>query len=338
MVDGKHAAFIIVNGYGEACELWNEILADCDRVGSVTRFVMAPVEDRITWFFTRRKIQKLTGGIFTPLLIKRFPLYDIISKVVDDYEQVYVLFLNCSFSACQIPLKVLEAYKKMWKNLKYVLLYADGTTMPSTIYVNFLRGQTGLFDRMYTFDAKDAKNLGMQYCNTYYSKCLDETGIQIQNDLYFCGVADESRHDAISSVFSDCKKNGVSLDADIKVQYGNINDFSGARSLTHFLPYKENIRRMLHARCILDIVKPGHTGLSLRIFEAVNYNRKLLTNNKSILNFPYYDSRYMQYFERIEDIDWAWVKEDVDVDYHYKNDFSPLNLLADIQACLNSEE
>ena len=70
-----------------------------------------------------------------------------------------------------------------------------------------------------------------------------------------------------------------------------------------------------------------HTGLSLRPYEAVCYNRKLLTNNKSILDFPYYDSRYMQYFETVEEIDWDWVKEDIPVDYGYDCKFSPMRLL-----------
>ena len=56
--------------------------------------------------------------------------------------------------------------------------------------------------------------------------------------------------------------------------------------------------------------------------EAVIYNKRLITKNEEIKELPYYDSRYMQYFEKIEDIDWEWLRTDEKVDYHYKGDFS----------------
>ena len=34
--------------------------------------------------------------------------------------------------------------------------------------------------------------------------------------------------------------------------------------------------------------------------------------------------------EKVEDIDWNWVKEDIEVDYHYNGEFSPLRLMEDI--------
>ena len=104
------------------------------------------------------------------------------------------------------------------------------------------------------------------------------------------------------------------------------------------IPYSEALRRTLEAKCILDVVRPNQTGMTLRYYEAVTYNRKLLTNNPSLFSFPYYDERFMQYFEKVEDIDWDWVKEDIEVDYHYNGEFSPLRLMEDIiKACEEQE-
>ena len=74
----------------------------------------------------------------------------------------------------------------------------------------------------------------------------------------------------------------------------------------------------------------GQVALTLRPYEAVVYNKKLLTNNKTILSFKYYNPRYMHYFEKIEDIDWNWVARKEKVNYEYEGDFSPIYLLQDI--------
>ena len=69
-------------------------------------------------------------------------------------------------------------------------------------------------------------------------------------------------------------------------------------------------------------------GPSLRYFEAVCYNKKLLTNNPCVVDLPYYDPRYIQVFNNPSDIDIDWLREDCTVDYGYKGDFSP-NILID---------
>lgn len=81
--------------------------------------------------------------------------------------------------------------------------------------------------------------------------------------------------------------------------------------------------RAVHDNCILEIVRKNFIGFTQRYYEAVIFNKKLLTNNKEITELAYYDERYMQYFEKIEDIDWEWVRREVEVDYHYQGDFSP---------------
>jgi hypothetical protein len=95
--------------------------------------------------------------------------------------------------------------------------------------------------------------------------------------------------------------------------------------------YNDVLTKELEAKCILDIVQEGQIALSLRPYEAVCYNRKLLTNNRTILKFPFYNPQYMQFFEKVNDIDWNWVKEDIAVDYHYNGEFSPIRLLEDIK-------
>ena len=59
----------------------------------------------------------------------------------------------------------------------------------------------------------------------------------------------------------------------------------------------------LESDVLLDITDGGQTALTLRPYEAIVYNKRLLTNNQSILDFEFYDPRYMRYFTEITDED-----------------------------------
>ena len=62
------------------------------------------------------------------------------------------------------------------------------------------------------------------------------------------------------------------------------------------MPYAEELQMAYNTECIVEIVKEGQTGVSLRTCEAIAFYKKLLTNNQSLLQMPFYDKRYMQVF------------------------------------------
>lgn len=41
------------------------------------------------------------------------------------------------------------------------------------------------------------------------------------------------------------------------------------------------------------------------------------------MDFEFYNTKYMQYFEKVDDIDWDWVKREEKINYEYNGDFSP---------------
>lgn len=59
------------------------------------------------------------------------------------------------------------------------------------------------------------------------------------------------------------------------------------------IPYEENIRRTLSSNIIVDITKENQSGWTLRILEALFFNKKLITNNINILGSEIYsESRF----------------------------------------------
>lgn len=181
------------------------------------------------------------------------------------------------------------------------------------------------FDLICTFDRKNAEEKGFLHIDSMYSK-LDNTDHDITFDLCFVG-SDKGRYPIVKEIFDTCKRKELKpivylLQIDHEQE---IDDPSFV--INQSIDYAEVVCLDKKSNCILDVVLGEQNGLSLRAYEAVAYNKKLLTNNKSIFQFAFYDSRYMRYFEKIEDIDWQFVMQRDDVDYKYKGEYSPIAFL-----------
>lgn len=292
--------------------------------------------DKLTEFLARRKITKLTFGALSGFLQGRYQLGHLLEKMAGQYDHVIVLFLNFNFASVRYPAEVLQGYRKRWPNIRYVLCYLDLIEYGCSRYANYLR-ERSVFDAVYTFDQTDAQKYNLIFWRTPYSSISELQCVQPKKDVYFTGTSG-GRCTSLHAIFQYGVKHGADIEMDLLLTSpDDVTDFSQSTAkyrlhpYSDIVPYRAVLEKTLEARCILDVVRPNQMGLSLRAYEAVVYNRKLLTNNPSILTFPFYDPRYMRCFETVEDIDWDWVKEDIPVDYHYNGEFSPINLLRDAE-------
>ena len=109
------------------------------------------------------------------------------------------------------------------------------------------------------------------------------------------------------------------------------NEIDYYTSKKGLIPYEDVLSSISNTNTILEIVQGNQSGPTLRYFESVSYNKKLLTNNENVTRFPYYDERYMRIFKKPEDIDYKWVKDKEYIDYHYNGDFSPIYMINRIE-------
>nr|GFC92954.1 hypothetical protein [Tanacetum cinerariifolium] len=69
----------------------------------------------------------------------------------------------------------------------------------------------------------------------------------------------------------------------------------GASPLLTFFRERMNIDEtadyVRRSEILIDIVRPGHAGLSFRFFEALLYRKKMITNNASVAAYDFYDPR-----------------------------------------------
>ena len=193
------------------------------------------------------------------------------------------------------------------------------------------------WDAIYTFDPEDARTQNYRELGCcYYSmrdpaELLQKYPCETMNDVYFTGGLKGARDEMILSMFK--KLDDAGLKADFHLMYWGKKRLQKKlyadkiHYFTDWMSYENVLAGVLRSKVIIEILQEGQNGPSLRYYEAVCYNKKLLSNNPHIVNFPYYDPCYMKHFSSLDDIDLEWIAEDTKVDYHYKGDFSPIHLL-----------
>ena len=279
-----------------------------------------------------KKFQRITLGLSNLFYLKLFLTYyklpKLVRKLNREYDHVSILF---NASALRRPAYPLWFFKQLKKTASLNLFYVDvHDHLNVCCEANDLLEQ-GVFDKAFTVEAEDAKKYNMILRGTPYSKLSIEEPTRLDKQLYFCG-RESGRAYILYTIWRSAKEHEIRLEYDLSRADQFMNFFEGdsnVRLIDH-LPYQEVLKRVLSSVCILDITKSDQSALTLRPYEAVVYNKKLLTNNRNIKQFKYYDERYMRYFETAEDIDWGWVREDIYVDYSYEGDFSPVYLLDEL--------
>ena len=55
------------------------------------------------------------------------------------------------------------------------------------------------------------------------------------------------------------------------------------------MEYDEVLDIVEQSLCIIDVPKPNQSGLTLRVLEAIFYNKKLITTNKNVVEEEFYN-------------------------------------------------
>lgn len=261
------------------------------------------------------------------------------------YEQIA---LNVPQDKCCII--VVDAALKMLKPEQLNKLFGQKNVRGVLVLVNSMDAQSIAileikklipkvkWDDIYTFDPNDAKkyhfkNLGCCYYSMHLPESILEQYKNAQkSEIYFTGTIKGGREKLILSVFEKLDHAGITCNFNIMITGTRRLKMNPYNDIIHYysggwLPYEEVLADVFNSNVILEVMQEGQSGPSLRYYEAVCYNKRLLTNNPNIQAFPYYDGRYMKIFKDAEDIDLQWIKEEQKVDYGYRGDFSPRNML-----------
>lgn len=153
-----------------------------------------------------------------------------------------------------------------------------------------------LFENFLIFDEEDFINYRHKYSNL--QKCenffFDHDNNAPNNEnsatIYYVGTYIRDRVDDLVMIVKELEKYPVNFDINLRYhpQTKPINE-NNIKFFRDNLDFKTNINRLKNAKVLLDFKVKDHNGLSLRFFEALKYEKKIITNNMSVLNYNFYD-------------------------------------------------
>ena len=231
-------------------------------------------------------------------------------------------------SISKLTVKYLEKFKKRHNNVKLYALVTD-SMHASSPHMNLVREKlfSDVWDRVLTYDKYDAEEYDFTWFGyTYYSSFAFIDSDPIESDVYYVGYDKGGRENLVKNVFRHLQNNQCNSRFDVVASSTSVKD-SDFLYLAEKISYPQVVSRVKSSNCILELLQENQEAQSIRYFEAVVYNKKLLTNNRHLQELPFYDARYMKYFKSVADIDIEWVRKKEIIDYQYDGSFSPLKII-----------
>lgn len=163
-----------------------------------------------------------------------------------------------------------------------------------------------LFKKFYVFDKEDLSPQNKTYSATnFYFDCYDTLFKNSQPiyDVFFIGSYDE-RIEKLIPICELLYKKGYKLNIFLFCSHKEVLDkYPFIKYSNKPFSYYENLQMVAQARCIIDLDHDSvHTGLSFRTFEAIGYNKKLITTNAIVKDYDFYDPQNIFHFEQINDL------------------------------------
>ncbi|MGE6384236.1 hypothetical protein ACQKEN_00950 [Pseudomonas sp. NPDC078416] len=151
--------------------------------------------------------------------------------------------------------------------------------------------QLATFDKVYTFDGADAREYQLRKLYNYIYE--EHADFKTTSDFKaFVVMGGKHRVDVLGRVAQAFEQLGYSSTCKFLVQSKPV---PGASPLLTFFRQRmgidETAEYVRRSEILIDIVRPGHAGLSFRFFEALLYRKKMITNNASVADYDFYDPR-----------------------------------------------
>ncbi|NHF59094.1 hypothetical protein FK220_007070 [Flavobacteriaceae bacterium TP-CH-4] len=194
------------------------------------------------------------------------------------------------------------------------------------------------FDRKLTFDKEDSlvPQYGFHFRPLFFLDMFrDINGCDEQTvtDLLFVGTVHSDRYQLLMDVKKECGKLGKNVDffmffpskklfyaqkaANKSFKTAKISDFE-----FNSLGKQALIQKISKSRVVLDIQHPSQKGLTMRTIEMIGAKKKIITTNKEILDYDFYNPNNIYYMNRknmvLESSFFETPYQDLDNDIYYK--------------------
>lgn len=218
------------------------------------------------------------------LLLKE--LYQELDNILEHNGKVdYALFFLANFYSIEL----LQFIKSKTTDGNMICYHWDG--------MKRFRGiieRLPLFDRFFVFDPQDLEEYDNLLPTTNFYFDFDLQKLPIEYDFYYLGAHRDDRSELTIQFAKFAQQMNYSINMNVvlparreyvaKLYPDNVRLLRANESKD----FADNLLASRKAKVLLDFVISEHNGLSLRVFEALGHDKKLITTNKDIKKYDFY--------------------------------------------------
>lgn len=234
---------------------------------------------KVRWIYRKDHCSTRKWRILKFLGLERFLLG--FSKT-DVLKAEYILL--CSHMYMSDIVKIISLWNPSCKIVWFLWDAADNNVLD---YIEEMRDMKNLL--IYSYDREDCDRYNLCWHNSAVKKYpVTNTGLKEQWD-FGCIMMDKGRMPILEKLQEYFERQGYSYKFIIKKEKHKKYDlYHNIEFIDKDMPYSQLINYDVSFKCIIDILFKKNTGLSLRAYESIFYDKKLLTNNPDIKNFDFY--------------------------------------------------
>lgn len=270
----KKLLFISPDYYG-----FHEVLLDGFQKYSNHEVTLVITNEKYVYKNLFEKIINFLSKAFLKKNLKKIKQEELINKNILNNDHYDIVFVNRPDMLSEKTYQILS--KICNKKITY---YWDSFEK--------IKGQEETikyFDKCYSFEKTDCEKYNLEEnFNFYFSQEKTE---HLQFDVFFLGTFD-SRFSNLLEILSKLKLQFLSVNC---VIYSNKNlvelqkKYPDIKFIKNPICFKESTTESKNARIILDVQHNNQEGLSFRPFEAMGLRKKLITTNKNIIKYDFYN-------------------------------------------------
>lgn len=224
-------------------------------------------------------------------------------RKLDKNGEIVFVFYECFYMT--YSRKYLKHLKKKFPNSKFCYVFLNPVNQDKIEKYNAMKEY---FDAGVAIFRKDAEKYGM-LLHEYYSYLPPKVSknFEYDSDVFFVG-ANKGRLTRLLEVYE--KLTATGLKCDFHITEVDLQDMRYSESIVYNkrMTYEEALQRMINTKCALEIIQDNDFYFSIRTIEAMNFKKKLLTTNKGITNYGFYNPSIIQVFDSVNDIDPEFIR------------------------------
>ncbi len=223
---------------------------------------------------------------------------------VDRFQQVFIYYPQHFYL---IEYGFIDYVKRHSMDVKHVVYFSDVRLFLKD-KIKILEHYNTIVDAYYIYDKALSVQYGIEYQPLFFSSLEAIKYDDVHYDVVYIGRAKDNLS-LIHEIYRYFKTSGISvyfylvgeIEDAMKIQSNDIVYGDG-------INYDQYLKKLSFSRCILEVGRTEKRISTLRVFESLQLNKRLITNVDHIANQPYYDEKRMRLFHQAEDIDIDFVR------------------------------